>query len=534
MYNTVRGLRTVPQIFLKSASSHAGSSQEGYHTGERYYAQSSANNDLNEYYPVKFNTEYYCWVEVCWIENLEIGGHWEAFCSAGPDLGLDITIRERNQHFEDESVTSEPSIQRPRTRSPFHTTTPSERAHSPTTQTEDSPCPEAIELFAPETSPAAQELTRLAESLHIDDRMATQTMTVAAQVGAIDPITGHMTTEDDVALHRAIGPDRADPPPGLPRPQLFFQGQNFPVRRPPRGGPPGGGPPRGGPPGANPPGGGPPGRGFAVPPILPQPQGHHGGDKLVGNPPLVFKGDRTKTKEFATQWSLYEGGNVNNSQMRSPFQRAMLFLTYIQGPDVNEWVKAMSAWLHLQITRLGVPMADEWLWDSTSSAFNRQYADILEQEKAKIMLRQGFKMEREELDAYISKFEQAVRHAGFDVNDPMVLDKFTDGLPRKMYEDIYTAKHPHTYEQWRQEAINQQRAFIHLRARLNNYRTTPTTAAPRPAFNSNWRGAPKDPNAMDLSPGRTRVRLANTGEAPHLERGGFRGNAQQRSNREVI
>ena len=39
---------------------------------------------------------------------------------------------------------------------------------------------------------------------------------------------------------------------------------------------------------------------------------------------------------------------------------------------------------------------------------------------------------------------------------------------------------------------------------------------------------------MDLSPGRTRVRLANTGEAPHLERGGFRGNAQQRSNREVI
>ena len=89
-------------------------------------------------------------------------------------------------------------------------------------------------------------------------------------------------------------------------------------------------------------------------------------------------------------------------------------------------------------------MADKWLWESTSTAFNRQYADILEQEKAKIMLRQGFKMEHEELDAYISKFEQAVRHAGFDVNDPMVLDKFTDGLPCKMYEDIYTAKHPRT------------------------------------------------------------------------------------------
>ena len=70
---------------------HAGSSREGYHAGEGYYAQSSANNDPNEYYPVEFNTEYYCWVEVRWIENLEIGGHWEAFRSAGPDLGCDIT-----------------------------------------------------------------------------------------------------------------------------------------------------------------------------------------------------------------------------------------------------------------------------------------------------------------------------------------------------------------------------------------------------------------------------------------------------------
>ena len=72
-------------------------------------------------------------------------------------------------------------------------------------------------------------------------------------------------------------------------------------------------------------------------------------------------------------------------------------------------IRDRSAWLRLQVTRGGTPLTDEWLWESTSTAFNRQYADILEQEKAKIMLRQGFKMEREELDAYISKFEQAVR-----------------------------------------------------------------------------------------------------------------------------
>ena len=60
-----------------------------------------------------------------------------------------------------------------------------------------------------------------------------QTITMQAQVGTIDPITGHMLTEDDVAVNRAIGPDRADPP---------SRGS----RRPYGGGLPSGGPPGGG------------------------------------------------------------------------------------------------------------------------------------------------------------------------------------------------------------------------------------------------------------------------------------------------
>ena len=59
-----------------------------------------------------------------------------------------------------------------------------------------------------------------------------QTITAQAQVGTIDPITGHMLTEDDVAVNRAIGPDRADPPSRSSRPY----GGGLPS-----GGPPGGG-----------------------------------------------------------------------------------------------------------------------------------------------------------------------------------------------------------------------------------------------------------------------------------------------------
>jgi hypothetical protein len=37
--------------------------------------------------------------------------------------------------------------------------------------------------------------------------------------------------------------------------------------------------------------------------------------------------------------------------MRNAYQQAMLFLTYIQGPLVNEWVKGVNAWLRGQVIR---------------------------------------------------------------------------------------------------------------------------------------------------------------------------------------
>ena len=64
--------------------------------------------------------------------------------------------------------------------------------------------------------------------------MATQTQTVPA--GIINPITGTMMTADEIAINRAIGPDRNDPPGGSP-PAGPFRGP---------GGNPGGNPGGGG------------------------------------------------------------------------------------------------------------------------------------------------------------------------------------------------------------------------------------------------------------------------------------------------
>jgi hypothetical protein len=130
--------------------------------------------------------------------------------------------------------------------------------------------------------------------------------------------------------------------------------------------------------------------------------------KLVGNPPIIFKGEKSQAEEFITQWELYKGVNINNTLMRNAYQRAMLFLTYIQGPLINERVKGVNAWLHNQIISQHWATHDERLWDSTIGAFNRQYADVLEQEKAQAELAKGLQLKNRDLDALITQFETLV------------------------------------------------------------------------------------------------------------------------------
>jgi hypothetical protein len=141
------------------------------------------------------------------------------------------------------------------------------------------------------------------------------------------------------------------------------------------------------------PGGGPPGALVPLPPAPIVPGGQ--GDKLVGNPPppIILNGDWSKAEEFITQWQLYEGINITNDLMRNTYQRAMLFLTYIQGPLVNKWVKGVNVWLKGQVIRQRWLTTDEQLWDEVGDSFNRQLANVMEQENTQAKLASGLKLE---------------------------------------------------------------------------------------------------------------------------------------------
>ena len=56
-----------------------------------------------------------------------------------------------------------------------------------------------------------------------------------------------------------------------------------------------------------------------------------------------------KADEFFTQWNLFVGVNFNNPAMINAFSRAMLFLTYMQGPHVNEWVLSQHRQCYISI-----------------------------------------------------------------------------------------------------------------------------------------------------------------------------------------
>ncbi len=56
--------------------------------------------------------------------------------------------------------------------------------------------------------------------------------------------------------------------------------------------------------------------------------------------------------------------------------------------------------------------------------------------------------------------------AGYRFDIPQTIKTFTEGLPTGLYQKILKLDCPHTYEQWKQAAIDRQQTYIHMKARL--------------------------------------------------------------------
>src|SRR6266702_2048189 len=196
-----RGEWNVPLIYLKEARWRTVRGSTGYFV--------NIPTRLSQYYPVEFNHIYVCWCEITWNAPEAV---WNVVQPAGPDYHCNI--------FEDEVQTSRnvgaiDSHPPPAPRTPAPSTDSREEQESK--QSEGT-----IESGQPGNTTEEEGLANLAESIHINPpEMATITEAPHTEE-IINDHTGHWIrrvvniVDNEAALRRATGPDRADPPSGGP------------------------------------------------------------------------------------------------------------------------------------------------------------------------------------------------------------------------------------------------------------------------------------------------------------------------------
>ena len=216
--------------------------------------------------------------------------------------------------------------------------------------------------------------------------------------------------------------------------------------------------------------------------------------------------------------------NGEQDIMRQAFSRVMLFLTFIKGPNVQEWASSQVGWLGSRIIA-GAGRNEEHLYDTVMDSFNTAFTDTMSLQKAKAEFC-TLKMERGELDTYIAKFERLARMAGYNLQDQMVLDRFGSGLNSGLFTAIINNTDPRTWLDWTRAAQKYQQKYLLIQSALglkvgNNAQKT----RKKPQTPEQWKAAwnnkkSSDPNTMDTTPGRARARKIDADECTELMKAG--------------
>jgi hypothetical protein len=86
-----------------------------------------------------------------------------------------------------------------------------------------------------------------------------------------------------------------------------------------------------------------------------------------------------------TEWNVYRALNVWTRVMATPLKRTMLFLTFIQGPNVGNWVNNPIRVGSRHLTSGGCK-TDKFIWDTVIHEFASIFQDIMSRERAEAAL----------------------------------------------------------------------------------------------------------------------------------------------------
>lgn len=187
----------------------------------------------------------------------------------------------------------------------------------------------------------------------------------------------------------------------------------------------------------------------------------------------------------------------------------MLFLSFITGANVHNWVNTQVIWLSQQLTWGNLP-EEEYLYDTVMDKFCDAYTDTMSVQKAKRDIR-TLKMEKGDIDTYVAEFEKLARMANYTLDEPAVLEQFIDGLPQALVQSIIGQDDPISWRQWVESTHKHQQKYLYLQGHFRSFKKTGKTQ-------EQWHNAfskkkdHKDPNAMDTTLDRIRTRVGITDE----------------------
>jgi hypothetical protein len=173
------------------------------------------------------------------------------------------------------------------------------------------------------------------------------------------------------------------------------------------------------------------------------------GGNFRGKAPDVFDGDRTKSKAFISNMVVYFKINHNHPDIRNPYTRVYIALSFIKGPNVVNWVDVQFQRVEDNLIDIaGGDKMDSALWVDFVDQFKRAYISTTAKESAYIKL-QSLSMKGNQLDKYIAGFTALIAELEWDEDGEIACHHFREELPTPLVCQILQHEgNPGTLRGW--------------------------------------------------------------------------------------
>ena len=135
------------------------------------------------------------------------------------------------------------------------------------------------------------------------------------------------------------------------------------------------------------------------------------------------------------KFNLYRLANMEAVQMRVPMKCAALLLSFIKGPNVDDWVQQRTNEILDQFNRTGDQL-DEDYWTNLGQQFMNTFWDTASRERAETKLC-GLPWIPGDVDTFIVQFRSLAEQAQYALNDRPTITLFASKLLFKMMQHIF-------------------------------------------------------------------------------------------------